>query len=114
MGGIINVVCKCGFKTDYMGGSGKENFDKVCYAPALCRNCHLLIVGNYIDENSTCEKCDGEIIYYNDPQLQATSENTNTFENLNRPELFILPSVKCECPKCGQKEMRFTHVGCWQ
>lgn len=114
MGGIIKVECTCGFETDYMGGSGKENFEEVCYAPALCQNCRELIIGNYMDATLTCEKCSGKIIYYNAPELHEGTKRGSDADSKKRPALFILPSEKCECPRCGQKNLSFTHVGCWQ
>ncbi len=113
MGGIIKAECECGYHTEFMGGSGKHNFKEVCFAPALCQSCHEIIVGNYIDDKLNCEKCNSEIVYYNNPQLQEGTELKSNVSPVKSEEIFILPSEKCLCPKCGRKEMAFKHVGCW-
>ena len=113
MGGFIKAECECGFKTEFMAGSGKDNFDEVCYAPAICPNCRELVVGNYMDKAPTCGKCNGAICFYNDPDMQEGSDNRPSDQAGKKDPIFILPSVKCRCPKCGQNEMRFKHIGCW-
>ncbi len=113
MGGIIKATCQCGFQTEFMGGSGKDNFDEVCHAPALCSSCSELIVANYMNEASACEKCGKPLIFYNEPKLQENSSNDLNNSPDQRDPIFILPSEKCLCPKCNKKELQFIHVGCW-
>ncbi len=109
MGGIIKAGCECGFETDFMGGSGSEDFETVCKAPALCLNCKKFIVENYMDKNAVCPDCKGNIIYYDDPDLQDTDDAQPSTDTT----IFILPDVKCLCPECGKKQMTFKHIGCW-
>ncbi len=111
MGGIIKVNCECGFETDFMGGSGSENFETVCKAPALCLSCNKFVVENYMDKGVVCPDCKGKITYYDDVNLQEREGEEG--EAPVKTTIFILPDAKCLCPKCGKKQMKFKHVGCW-
>jgi len=115
VGGIIKAVCACGFETDFMGGSGRQNVDEVCYAPALCPACKIFLVENYMKENPVCPKCDAAIMFYDSSALQAgrNDRQTPAEENIAAPGLFILPRTSCFCPKCEKMTMKFIHTGCW-
>ena len=111
MGGFIKAKCECGFETDFMGGSSRETMDTVCNAPAICLNCNTFLVLNYLSKDTLCPHCKGKVTFYDDSNLleEDTAQRRSSF----KADYFILPNVRCLCPKCKKKQMSFKHVGCW-
>lgn len=129
MGTILCAECACGFcQGDIAAGGGMWDYGTILNAPALCRACGELLALNYLEGEHHCPKCGGKVTFYNDPLLQDRtgfdSENgcntfewnvCNTFEWNSRKseECFVLPDVAYLCPRCNEKNMRFTQMGCW-
>jgi len=121
MGGIIEAHCKCGFESGaiYAGG-GMSNFLKVCNAPAICLNCNIFLIENYIEKHSKCPKCREKVTFYNDPKVQEqVSESYETYNdifswNINDEKgEFRLPNTRYYCPGCNEMTMEFLSVGNW-
>jgi len=98
-------------ETDFMDGSSATNYLNVCNAPAICMSCKTFMVKNYLSDDTKCESCDSQIIFYNNNVLQRLSSEKYVLYT-DKTE-FILPEEKCLCPKCNKKEMKFEHTGCW-
>ncbi len=96
------------------------DFGTVLNAPALCRACGEFLILNYLEGEQRCPECGGEVTFYNDPSLQDrtgfdSEKPHNIFEWSIRlsDECFVLPDVAYLCPRCNEKKMRFTQIGCW-
>ena len=124
MGSILAAKCSCGFEYDWINaGGGMLDFHEVCNVPALCRNCNILVVKNYLHKFCRCPQCRKKVIFYTDPSLQKdplevvdeTGEDNSLFYwNINYDDKpCILPNTKYLCPLCGKFDMIFEDVGCW-
>ena len=111
IGGIIKAICKCEFETDFMAGSSAKNYLDVCNAPAICMSCKTFMVKNFLADDTKCESCDSQIIFYNNNALQRLSSEKCVNDTAKKE--FVLPEEKYLCPKCDKKEMKFEHTGCW-
>jgi len=111
MGGIIKAICKCGFETGFMGGSSAANYINVCNAPAICISCKTFMVKNYLSDNTKCESCNSQIIFYNNKILQGLPSEKSVHDTAKKE--FVLPEVNCLCPKCDEIKMKFLSTGCW-
>lgn len=121
MGGIIKAHCKCGFESeDIYAGGGRSNFLEVCNAPAICLNCNIFLIKNYMKEQSNCPKCRKKVVFYNDPQVQEqASESYESYNDIfswnvsDEKGEFRLPDTKYLCPKCKEMTMEFLDIGNW-
>lgn len=121
MGGIIKAHCKCGFESEniYAGG-GMLNFHEICNAPAICLNCNIFLIKNYMKKHSKCSECRGKVTFYNDLQVQEqVSESYKWYNDMfswnvsDEKGEFRLPDTKYLCPKCNKMTMEFLDVGNW-
>jgi len=120
MGGIITAHCKCGFESeDIYAGGGMSNFLEVCNAPAICLNCNIFLIKNYMKKLSKCSKCRKKVVFYNDPKVQEqVSESYESYNdifswNIEKKGTFRLPNTQYYCPKCNEMTMEFLDVGNW-
>ncbi len=119
MGSIIMASCECGYLSPhlYVGG-GFIDQDKL-KAPALCSKCNIVIERDYLKSPAKCPKCRRKVKFYNDPELQSSSEEVNEGYNLFEWHMgdsgkdFFLPDISYLCPVCGQMKMKFLNCGCW-
>jgi len=101
----------------YVGG-GFIDQDKL-KAPALCSKCNIVIERDYLKSPAKCPKCRRKVKFYNDPELQSSSEEVNEGYNLFEWHMgdsgkdFFLPDISYLCPVCGQMKMKFLNCGCW-
>ena len=101
MGGIIKAICKCGFETDFMGGSSATNYSEVCNAPAICFKCKKIIIKNYLSDDINCQTCSNPVTFYNHKSLQQQDKNEDLTDPLTRE--LALPEVNCLCQNAIRK-----------
>ncbi len=112
MGSIIRSSCSCGFTAEFFGGSEKQNYTTVCYAPALCLSCGGFHVLNYLNAECLCPACQQTVCFYNDAKLHEEKDGKGKEVTAAKPEVFILPRGTCLCPGCRQMTMHFEAVSC--
>lgn len=74
MGTMVRAVCTCGYEYSFLQGGGFLDFLEVDKEPALCSNCHRLVVVNYISKRPRCPRCRRKIIFYNDLSLCSNKD----------------------------------------
>lgn len=117
MGTCSDFECKCGYEAYGRWGFGMNPIyreQKICLAPALCRDCRELVNVNENAALPKCPKCNGlDVVLYDDPSLgQVRRQSVANVRFVRRgPE----PSGKAEledyiegvdttvylCPKCN-------------
>ncbi len=121
MGGIIRAHCKCGFNSGVIyAGGGMSNFLEVCNAPAICLNCDIFLIKNYMKEQSKCPKCRKKVVFYNDPQVQEQVSESHKESSCifcwnvsDEKGIFLLLDKKYLCPECKEMTMEFLSTGSW-
>ena len=105
MGSILAAKCSCGFEYDWINaGGGMLNFHEVCYAPALCKECNIFVVKNYLQMFCKCPQCKKKVLFYNDPSLQKEPlkvvDETEEYDSIfywnisDEDKPFILPMLQ--------------------
>ena len=127
MGTCSDFKCKCGYEAFGKWGIGMNPIyreQKICLAPALCRDCRELV---NINENAVlpkCPECNGlTVILYSDPSLgkvRRKSEMRCRFVNQEagrsgKSELedYIegVDTTYYLCPKCNRFTMEKSGCG---
>lgn len=113
MGVVLRGSCNCGFDSGelYVGGG---MFREGCMAPAVCLDCHALLLLDYEQKKTNCPSCGGKVEFYNSRTLRKEGNGKIVFSwsTLSDKE-FRLPSSNLLCPNCMQFEMQFEDVGDW-
>jgi predicted RNA-binding Zn-ribbon protein involved in translation (DUF1610 family) len=114
MGSIIKASCECGFESEdlFIGfGFADVSMDRYL-APAICLNCHKILIKNYKKKYTKCPSCRKKVVFYNNTKLRAGLNNSSQSDN-EKDEEFDLTFTTYLCPRCGKMTMRFFDVGCW-
>ena len=121
MGSILRAKCKCGFTSEtILAGGGMLNFHEVCNAPAICLNCNLFLIKNYMKKYSKCPKCRKKVTFYNNPQIQK--KMPESYKKYNEifcwyidkiKGTFRLPDTQYFCPNCKEMTLEFFDLGNW-
>lgn len=121
MGQILEATCTCSFQARglFVGG-GMRNFETYCGAPALCCDCGVIHILNYLDRPHVCPHCGNAVVFYNDPRLfslpATKTEDRPAVFSWHVPgeaEPFVLLDVDYLCPTCREMHLRFTLTGFW-
>jgi ssDNA-binding Zn-finger/Zn-ribbon topoisomerase 1 len=112
MDSILNAECKCGFFTTFSAGGGMHNFQDTCLASAIYLYCSEFFIRNYFLKFIKCPKCHKKAHFYDYPPLRSeVNKKGELFSwRLNDFRTFALPDTTYACPKCKQKEMRFSEI----
>jgi len=121
MGSILKAQCKCGFELeDIFAGGGMLNFHEICDAPAICLNCNIFLIKNYMKKYSKCPRCQKKVAFYNDLQVQKkVSESYETYNDIfswnvnDEKGEFRLPDTQYYCPECNEMTLKFVCIGSW-
>lgn len=113
MGAILQAECQCGFFTTFAAGGGMHNFQDTCFAPAVCVDCGEFFICNYFSKFIKCPKCHKKAHFYDYPPLRAKVKTKGEVFSWRIDDVrqFTLPDTTYICPKCKQKDMRFSQSG---
>lgn len=95
------------------------NFMTVCDAPAICRNCRLFLVRNWLKPSARCPRCRRQVTFYSDPSVQepvsppGDEADCILSWNTEGKGTFRLPRTRYLCPSCGKLTLEFEEVGDW-
>lgn len=126
MGMTIKAQCECGYETYVDIGQGMmlapDGGDPPFRAPAWSKYSKHIVISDYSKKGSTAHYRD--IIFYNDPRVQAPIEDDDDPRRERRDEDsaldrtgwmswggFNLSNIEYLCPKCGEIGMRFRDTG---
>ena len=121
MGGILLVLCTCGFRRQLNEGPVGSEY----HLPALCEECREFIVVNYYKPK--CPTCGKRPVFFG--EMEHKYDSFILGEEKHKPakkKIYRLPThidialalpmaSSCYwCPKCGQKNLTFTYLGFWK
>jgi predicted RNA-binding Zn-ribbon protein involved in translation (DUF1610 family) len=70
-------------------------------------------------EHEKCPDCGNEVVFYDDPSVQAKIYDSKKPANIfswhisDEGKDFQLPDTRYLCPKCGKMTLIFTLIGNW-
>lgn len=116
-GDIVSASCPCGFQRQGMPiFGGVATYKTTCLFPALCRATRAMVLGDLMDPAAGAKECPAsELVFYNDLSL-APVHPGKVVASWNMPQhkgRAILYEGGYVCPVCGQRTLRFRHVGVW-
>lgn len=115
---IVAGQCDCGYSSSKMFiFGGMKNFKTYCAFPALCKDCHKVVMINLMDSPFRCKICQGtKVIPYNDQRLykKLGDRMIATWNTSGRvkPEPF-LTNGDYLCPVCNKYNLHFSDAGRW-
>jgi len=119
MGKLYRAECTCGYKSGQLflqcGMITLEQF----FVPALCKECKIIVVVNYLQNPTTCPNCSKKIVLYNELAVDIENQSVKKckklldYHNSKNVRDFIMWDTFYLCPKCGKYQLVFKLVGFW-